>query len=107
MYPKIDVSSTGKNIGALMQINGYSVKDIQGYLDLSAPQAVYKWLWGANLPSIDNLFALSKLFGTPIDAILVEQQANNRDQNNAPAITVSKTEKGRTISYYLISLRAA
>ena len=42
------------------------------YFGFEGPQAIYKWQWGQCLPSIDNLFALSKLFNTSIDEILVE-----------------------------------
>ena len=34
-------------------------------------QAVYKWEWGKSLPTVDNLYALSKLFGVTIENILV------------------------------------
>ena len=34
-------------------------------------QAVYKWEWGKSLPAVDNLYALSRLFGVSIDKILV------------------------------------
>ena len=71
-FPVIDVKATGANISRLRKLNGLSVKDLQVYFGFECPQAIYKWQWGQSLPSIDNLFALSKLFHTTIDEILVE-----------------------------------
>lgn len=71
-FPIIDVQATGANILRLRKLNGLSVKDLQEYFGFEGPQAIYKWQWGQCLPSIDNLFALSKLFNTSIDEILVE-----------------------------------
>ena len=70
-YPTIDLVATGKRISALRQERGLSVRDMQDYFGFEAPQAIYKWLKGASLPSVDNLFALSALLSVPMDAILV------------------------------------
>lgn len=70
-YPVIDIARTGQNIKQIMQMKGFAVKDIQEFLELSAPQSIYHWFDGRNLPTIDNLYALSELFRIPIDAILV------------------------------------
>lgn len=40
-------------------------------------QAVYKWQRGESLPTVDNLYALSKLFGTTIDDILQGSKEDN------------------------------
>lgn len=53
IFPIIDIESTGK--------------DLQVYFGFEEPQAIYKWQWGKCLPSVDNLFALSKLFNIPIE----------------------------------------
>ena len=71
-FPIIDVQATGANILRLRKLNGLSVKDLQVYFGFEGPQAIYKWQWRQCLPSVDNLFALSKLFNTSIDEILVE-----------------------------------
>ena len=59
-FPIIDVQATGANILRLRKLNGLSVKDLQVYFGFEGPQAIYKWQWGQCLPSVDNLFALSK-----------------------------------------------
>lgn len=54
-----------------MQDHGYKVKDIQGAMGFETPQAVYKWLSGKSLPSLDNFVILSRLLNTSIEDILV------------------------------------
>lgn len=69
-YPVIDMVRTGQNIKHIMQRKGMTVKDIQEYLELSTPQSIYHWFDGRNLPTVDNLYALSELFHLPVDALL-------------------------------------
>ena len=70
-YPVIDIAKTGQNIKRIMQLNGLTVKDIQEFLELSTSQSIYHWFDGRNLPTMDNLYALSELFQLPVDAMLV------------------------------------
>ena len=44
---------------------------IVSFMGFESQQAVYKWQRGESLPSVDNLYALSRLFGTTMDDILV------------------------------------
>lgn len=67
VFPEIDKKQTGQNIKSIMKKQGYTCKDIQEYLCLSCVQTVYRWLDGTNLPSLDNLYALSRLFHTSMD----------------------------------------
>jgi transcriptional regulator with XRE-family HTH domain len=69
-YPVIDMVKTGQNIKDIMQMKGMTVKDIQQFLELSTPQGIYHWFDGRNLPTVDNLYALSELFRLPVDALL-------------------------------------
>jgi transcriptional regulator with XRE-family HTH domain len=70
-YPVIDIARTGENIKRIMQLKRLTVKDIQEFLGLNTPQSIYHWFDGRNLPTIDNLYALSELFHLPVDALLV------------------------------------
>lgn len=70
-YPVIDMARTGQNIKNVMRLKGFTVKDLQNYLELSTPQSIYHWFDGRNLPTIDNLYALSELFHMSVDALLV------------------------------------
>ena len=49
---------------------GYTVRDIQNAMGFENPQAVYKWISGKCLPSLDNFLILSRLLNTSIEDIL-------------------------------------
>ena len=70
-YPVINLKATGERICQLRKARGIRVLDISEYMGFSEPQAVYKWQRGECLPTLDNLFALSKLSATPMEDILV------------------------------------
>lgn len=71
MYPTIDMKATGDHIWQIMQRKNITVRDVQQYLNLGSVQSVYHWLSGRNMPAIDNLYALSALFGLSVDDILI------------------------------------
>ena len=71
MYLSIQQKETGKQIKKLLKENGYTVKDVQNAMGFENPQAIYKWLSGKSLPSIDNFIILSRLLHTTIEDILV------------------------------------
>ena len=66
----LDMVKTGQNLKRIMQLKGYTVKDIQEHLKLSTPQAIYHWFDGMTMPTLDNIYALSELFRMPVDAIM-------------------------------------
>ena len=70
-YPVIDMIATGQNIRRLMELNGMTVNDVKDALGLTAPQSIYHWMEGISLPTIDNMYALSKLFSITIDSIII------------------------------------
>ena len=69
-YPTIDMHRTGQNIRRIMRLRGLSVRDVQEFLELSTPQSIYHWFDGRNMPTVDNLYALSELFRVPVDEML-------------------------------------
>ncbi|MCI7321716.1 MAG: helix-turn-helix domain-containing protein [Lachnospiraceae bacterium] len=69
-YPVLDVKATGRRICELRRANHLSVEDVSRFMGFQSTQAVYKWQRGESLPTVENLYALSKLFGTSVDAIL-------------------------------------
>ncbi len=73
-YPVINTVATGKRIRELRRENHMRVTDLMDFMGLESVQAIYKWQRGESLPSVDNLFALSRLFGIPMDDILMEQE---------------------------------
>lgn len=71
VYLTIRQTETGKRIRQLLTERGYTVRDIQAAMGFENPQAVYKWLSGRCLPSLDNILILSKILHTNIEDILV------------------------------------
>ena len=71
--PVVDLKSTGNKIKSLRKECGFSVRDIQDVFGFEYPQAVYAWEQGKNVPTIDNLLVLSRLFDSPIEKIVVSR----------------------------------
>ena len=51
------------------------IREMQKKLGLSCPQPIYRWLRGRTLPSIDNLYTLSRILGLTVDDLLVPRQS--------------------------------
>ena len=75
MFPLINKRETGINLRRIMDMRGVTPKDVQLYLGLGCVQSVYRWLDGVNVPTVDNLYALSELFQVPIDAMVCGNRA--------------------------------
>ena len=71
MYLSIQQKETGRQIKKLLVENGYTVRDVQSAMGFENPQAIYKWISGRSLPSLDNFLILSRLLHTSIEDILV------------------------------------
>lgn len=70
-YPVIDTKKTGKRISDLRKEKGIKIRELCEYMGFTEPQAIYKWQRGDSLPTVDNLFALSRILGTAIEDILI------------------------------------
>lgn len=70
-YCNIDMEETGKKLRSSIFSAGFTVKDIQNYLQLSCPQPIYRWFKGKMLPSVDHLYMLSLLLGMHMEELLV------------------------------------
>ena len=70
MYPIIDKIATGNRIKRIMDRKNITVKELKEYLGLSCVQSIYHWLDGTCLPTLDNLYAMSQLFGISVDAMI-------------------------------------
>lgn len=71
MYLSIQPVETGKRIKQLLSEQNYTIREIQGAFGFENPQAIYKWVSGKSLPSLDNFVILSRLLHTSIENILV------------------------------------
>lgn len=69
--PTIDTVNTGKRIDDLRKNAGLSVKDIQSVLGLGSTQAIYKWLSGKSLPTVDNLVILASILNVRLDDLII------------------------------------
>ena len=77
--PTINMAATGRNINAIRRRAGMTVRDIQTAMGFNTPNAVYRWLRGDAMPTIDNLVILADMLGVKIDDIIVL----NRPAQNA------------------------
>ena len=66
----INTVATGQNIDHLRIEAGMSVKDMQAVFGFATPQAIYKWIHGTSMPTIDNLVILAAMFDVTMDEIV-------------------------------------
>ncbi len=69
--PFVDTVATGQNIDRLRIAAGMSVKDMQMIFGFATPQAIYKWIHGTSMPTIDNLVILAAMLGVTMDELIV------------------------------------
>ncbi len=106
MVPLINKRETGVNLRRIMDMRGITPKDVQEYLGLGCVQSVYRWTDGVNMPTIDNLYALSELLQVPIDAIV---RGNRAPVTSGIIIKPLDSRERRMWAYYekLKEMRAA
>ena len=96
LYPIINLRETGINLHRIMDRRGISPKDIKEFLNLGSIQTVYNWCNGLNMPTIDNLYALSQLLRVPIDAII----CGNRKPIMPEPVVIENARDRRLYAYY-------
>ena len=69
--PYINTAATGENINRMRMEAGFTVKDMQAVFGFATPQAIYKWIHGTAMPTIDNLVILAAVLGVTMDEIIV------------------------------------
>ena len=69
--PFIDTVATGRNIDRMRIAAGLSIKDMQAVFGFATPQAIYKWIHGTAMPTIDNMVILAAMLNVTIDEIIV------------------------------------
>ena len=82
-YPVLDAKATGARIRELRKARHLRVEEIARFMGFESEQAVYKWQRGDSLPTVDNLYALSRLFETSVDDIL----RGNREENESSLLS--------------------
>lgn len=73
--PYVNVLATGEKLQKLFAEKNVKVKDVQKIFGFSYPQAIYNWLSGKTLPSIDNLVVLGKVLDVSLEDLLVIETA--------------------------------
>lgn len=69
--PTIDMQATGNNIRNMIKANNMKIADIQGVFGFNTPQAIFKWMRGDAMPTIDNMVILADVFGVTVNDILI------------------------------------
>lgn len=69
--PVIDVKATGLNIKTKLKEKGITITKLQNALGFRNPQAIYKWLRGENLPTIDNLILIAFILNITMDELVI------------------------------------
>ena len=63
-YPMINTAATGQNI------NRMRIEAMQQVFGFTTPQAIYKWIHGTAMPTIDNMVILAAMFDVTVDEII-------------------------------------
>lgn len=100
-FPVIDPVATGARIKELRIAKQLSVRDISRYMGFEEPQAVYKWQRGEALPTIDNLYALSRLLGTSMDNIVRGKEEDQRSSSLAEYILKYSRKDNNLLIFYV------
>ena len=82
IYPTLNLRATGERIMALRKERGITVRQLSNFMGFHEPKAVYKWQKGECLPTVDNLYAMSKLFGVSIEEILVDNGESSSKEDH-------------------------
>ncbi len=69
--PVIDVKATGNNIKNIIKSKGFKISDVQVRCGFNTPQAIFKWMRGDAVPTIDNLIILADVLDVSIDKIII------------------------------------
>ena len=69
--PVINMAATGRNINDMRVRAGMTVRDIQVAMGFNTPNAVYRWIHGDAMPTLDNLVILATIFGVRMDDIII------------------------------------
>ena len=75
-FTTLDAVLTGQKIHDAIKQSGYRIRELQEMLGLSCPQPIYRWIKGRTLPSIDNLYMLSRILGVHMEELLVPRDAS-------------------------------
>ena len=67
----VDMKKTGEHMKELFEEKNITVDAIRKELGLKSKQSVYRWFYGAALPTVDHLYTLACMLHVPVDELLV------------------------------------
>lgn len=97
-YPAIDMQQFGNNLRQICEARKVSAHDLKEYLHLASIQAVYLWFGGKRLPSVDNLYAISRYLDVSIDELFCSEQ--QKGAANIMSDERLSAEKKRVLLYW-------
>ena len=104
IFPVLDAKATGARIKELRIKRHLKVEDVSRFMGFESEQAVYKWQRGDSLPTIDNLYALSVLFETSVDDILM---GNKEESASSPSPVYGNIWSSISIIRFIVTNIAA
>ena len=69
-FEGMNIEATCNRLSCFIMISGYTDKQLAQALNTSV-QSVNKWRHAHNLPDIDNMYSLSRIFGVTLDDLIV------------------------------------
>ena len=66
----IDMKATGEKIRMYIKNRKMKIAEVQAAFGFNSPQAIYKWMRGDSMPTIDNFVILADIFGVDIGDIV-------------------------------------
>ena len=67
----VNMQATGANIRNMMKARDIKVKDVQTVCGFRTPQAIFKWMRGDCMLTIDNMIIIADMFGCTMDDIVI------------------------------------
>lgn len=74
-YPVINITETGMNINRIRKDRNISVREIADFLGFNNTKSIYRWFRGETMPTLDNIIALSFLFGVSVNEMVVTEKS--------------------------------
>lgn len=70
-FPVIDPVATENNINRIRKDAGLSVASMAEHFGFASTNAIYKWLNGESMPTLDNAIALSHILNTSLSSLII------------------------------------
>ena len=76
-YIVLNAKLSAQKLSTAIKNSGYSVAELQKMLYLACPQPIYRWMHGNAIPSVDNLYRLSRILNVSMENLLVFELKNS------------------------------